>query len=161
MTTHHIKQRAWTEAEGKAEARGRDNERCAWTSIPIKSGPMGAHSVHHRQLRSQRGTHAPSNLVTTTGTGTTGIHGEIHANPELAKVLGYIVPPWKDPTQTPIFRSAPYGTGYGWYLQDDNAQLEPCPPPTDDHTPEALAAAMVEFDRIYLEHRRAVHPWRL
>ena len=148
----------WTQVDGYAVAKGRDNDRCAWTSLHIKSGPMGQHSVHHRKLRGQGGTHAPSNLVTTTGSGTTGIHGLIHADPALATVLGYIVPSWGDPAATPIFRAAPFGAGYGWYLQDDDGQLEPCPPPTSEFDPDELASAMVAFDLIYIEHRRAADP---
>ena len=158
MTVQTVK---WTQAAGYAVAKGRDDDRCAWSSLHIKSGPMGAHSVHHRKLRSQGGTNAPSNLVTTTGTGTTGIHGEIHADPATATVLGYIVPSHQDPAQTPIFRNAPFGAGYGWYLQDDDGQLEPCSPPADDHDPDALAAAMVKFDELHLKHRRNADVWRL
>lgn len=150
----------WTQEDGYAECAGRDADRSAWSSVPVQSGPVGS-STHHRLLRSRGGTHAPSNLVTLTGTGTTGEHGWVHANPRLATVLGYMVHSWDDPREVPIFRAAPYGPGYGWYLQDDDAQLTPCPPPTDRYTADEIAAALTAFDEIYLSSRRTANPFHL
>lgn len=151
----------WTKKEGYAEARGRDQERSAWSCVPISSADMGFYSVHHRQLRSRGGTHAPSNLVTLLGSGTTQEHGFVHGHDRIARILGYSVHSWENPAAVPIFRYAPYGTGLGWFLQDDDAQLHPCPPPTDEHAPDDLAEAMTVFDRIYLESRRAADFHRL
>ncbi|WP_017791901.1 hypothetical protein [Leucobacter salsicius] len=150
----------WAQADGYAECAGRDMDRSAWSSVPVQSGPMGS-STHHRQLRSRGGKHAPSNLVTLTGSGTTGEHGWVHANPAIATVLGYMVNSWDEPAEIPIFRVAPYGPGYGWYLQDDEAQLTPCPPPTDRHTPDEIVDALIAFDEIYLTSRRDANPFRL
>lgn len=150
----------WAQADGYAECAGRDMDRSAWSSVPVQSGPMGS-STHHRLLRSQGGTHAPSNLVTLTGSGTTGEHGWVHANPRIATVLGYMVPSWGDPTQVPIFRVAPYGSGLGWYLQDDDAQLVACPPPSDLFSGDEIAEALIAFDDLYLRSRRDANPFRL
>ena len=151
----------WTKAEGYAEAKGRDDYRSAWSCVPLQSAEMGLRSVHHRMLRSRGGTHAPSNLVCLLGSGTTQEHEWVHKHDRLARVLGYTVHSWENPAQVPIFRFAPFGPGLGWYLQDDDAQLHPVPPPAADHDPDELADAMITFDRIYLDSRRRANPYRL
>jgi hypothetical protein len=59
-------------------------------------------NIHHRKLRSQGGTNDPENLVTLCGSGTTGCHGWAHGHPQMARVLGWIVPSWADPAAWPI-----------------------------------------------------------
>lgn len=60
------------------------------------------YSIHHRLLRSQGGTNAPANLLTLCGSGVTGCHGWVHANPGIAYELGLLVHPWDDPEAVPV-----------------------------------------------------------
>ncbi|UOQ58581.1 hypothetical protein MUN78_07085 [Leucobacter allii] len=154
-------EKVWTQAEGYAVARGRDNERSAWSDVPLSSSEMGLHSEHHRQLRSRGGKHRPSNIVSLGGDGTVSEHGWVHAHPTLATILGYMVHSWDDPAEVPIFRNAPFGAGYGWYLQDDDGQLVPCGPPTDDYALEQISEALEEFERLRIQYRRAADPRHL
>lgn len=62
-------------------------------------------SVHHRKLRSRGGQHTLDNCVFACGSGTTGCHGWMHANPAEATATGWMVPSWEDPatiTPTPL-----------------------------------------------------------
>lgn len=146
-------QRTWSRDDGFAAAAGRDRDRSAWSDVPKTSGPNGQYSTHHRQLLSRGGTHSPANLVTLTGSGTTGEHGWAHAHPDLATILGYIVPSWVDPATVPIYRINHYGTAYDWHLQTDDEQLEPCPPPAY-FSPEQIATALDVFAMVQLNSRR-------
>lgn len=149
----------WTEADGYAAAACRDRDRSALSDVPKGSGPAGMFSQHHRQLRSRRGKHSPANLVGLTGTGTTGEHGWVHAHPETATVLGYMVSSWADPADVPIYRLNAYGTGYGWHLQIDD-QLHPCSPPAD-YTADEIAAALAAFEIVRLNSHRTADFHRL
>ena len=42
----------------------------------------------------------PNNLMTVCGSGTTGCHGMIHANPEQSYAYGWLVHPWVDDPST-------------------------------------------------------------
>lgn len=44
----------------------------------------------------------PSNVVDVCGSGTTGCHGEIEANPDAARVDGWWVDAHQDPREVPI-----------------------------------------------------------
>ena len=59
--------------------------RCG-ASLTVTAG-----SRHHRQRR-RVGGHTTENLVLLCGSGTTGCHGWVHANPAAARAAGYIVP---------------------------------------------------------------------
>ena len=48
-------------------------------------------NAHHKRMSGQGGTDDPSNLLWVCGSGTTGCHGWIHANPEAATALGLLV----------------------------------------------------------------------
>lgn len=61
--------------------------RCG-VSLEVVSG-----SRHHRQRRRDGG-HSVENLVLLCGSGTTGCHGWVHANPTRAIAVGLIVPTW-------------------------------------------------------------------
>lgn len=50
----------------------------------------GIPNRHHRQGRTPQNS-IPSNLILLCGSGTTGCHGHVHANPAEAMRLGYIV----------------------------------------------------------------------
>ncbi|EYT55805.1 hypothetical protein H490_0104020 [Leucobacter sp. UCD-THU] len=144
-------EKVWKEADGYAEAAGRDDDRSAWSGVFLRPG---AGSKHHRKLRSRGVEHAPSNLVCLTGDGTRGEHGWVHAHPREATVLGYMVHSWDDPREVPIYRLGQFGAGLGWYLQDDDAQLTPCDPPID-YSLEEIAEAMALFEELFIEQRRA------
>jgi hypothetical protein len=60
-------------------------------------------NLHHRKLLSRGGEDTFANLVTLSGSGTTGTHGWVHANPEAATRIGFMVPSWAVPAEVPIF----------------------------------------------------------
>lgn len=88
-------------AETREACLRRDDWRCARCGAPLNGI---AFSLHHRRLRSHpfAGLHKPSNLVCLCGSGTTGCHGWVHANPELAYSHGYLVHAWDDPRKVPV-----------------------------------------------------------
>jgi 5-methylcytosine-specific restriction endonuclease McrA len=71
----------------------RDLYRCAWCGRPYRE----ALNIHHRLLRSHGTDNSPENLLSLCGSGTTGCHGAVHANPAKARARGHIVPSWDDP----------------------------------------------------------------
>jgi hypothetical protein len=84
-------------------------------------------NLHHRQLRSRGGTNAISNLVTVSGSGTTGTHGVLHAKPGLATRYGFMVPTGLDPARVPIRVANPDGPR-NWQLLNtggDTTVLQP------------------------------------
>ena len=72
-------------------------------------------SRHHRLLRSRGGGDEISNRVLLCGSGTTGCHGWVHANPAEATDLGFMVPTGVQPAAHPIRHSL-----YGWVLLHDD-----------------------------------------
>lgn len=84
-----------TPAQRKAVLH-RDGWKCrrCWRTVDL--------NIHHRKLRSQGGTDEAENLVTLCGSGTTGCHGWVHANPRIARAHGWMVPSWADPAEWPI-----------------------------------------------------------
>lgn len=73
-------------------------------------------SRHHR-LRRRDGGHRASILVLLCGSGTTGCHGWVHANPRAARALGYIIPALRsalDPEVVPMWTFA-----HGWLQLND------------------------------------------
>lgn len=86
----------------------RAGRRCERCGRYIRDGARA--SLHHRKLRSQGGTDTHAGLVLLCGSGTTGCHGWVHANPAQAQELGLIVPSWADVAEVPI--TTPRGTFY-------------------------------------------------
>lgn len=83
---------------------------------------------HHRQLLSRGGEDWPSNIVTLSGSGTTGTHGWVHANPAEATRLGFMVPSWvADPAAVPIFLADSRGVQF-WALLGDDGTTTPLTP---------------------------------
>ncbi len=73
----------------------RDSYCCALCGLDLQGGYIPA-SIHHRSGRGAGGDRLgisarPSNLVLLDGTGTTGCHGRVTANPVWAHSLGWIV----------------------------------------------------------------------
>ena len=81
-------------------------------------------NLHHRRLRSRRGHHTPANLITLSGSGTTGTHGYMHANPRIATEHGFIVPSWADPAEVPILLADRRGRK-AWHLLTEEGTTTP------------------------------------
>lgn len=75
-----------TYQQARRRVYDRDQGRCVVCGRWIDAG-----SVHHRQGRSGPDPHRLSNLILCCGTGTTGCHGRIHANPAWAYAQGLMV----------------------------------------------------------------------
>lgn len=58
-------------------------------------------SRHHRQLR-RHGDHSAANLILLCGSGTTGCHGWVHANPALSYEMGWLLKGWQTPEVEPV-----------------------------------------------------------
>lgn len=84
-------------------------------------------NLHHRRLRSQGGLHVAEDLVSLGGSGTTGMHGWVHAHPAAAIKLGLIVQSHHDPLDVPAFLSVPLAARarFGWFhLNEDGTQTQ-------------------------------------
>ena len=77
----------------------RDKHSCVKCGVSLHST---AGSRHHRKLRSQGGKHDVENLILLCGSGTTGCHGWVHANPKEAYAGGFIVRSSKLPVSVPV-----------------------------------------------------------
>ncbi|WP_280499411.1 HNH endonuclease [Nocardia cyriacigeorgica] len=64
---------------------------------------QAGYTIHHRRKRSQGGTWEPSNLLALCGSGTTGCHGWVEANPNLATAFGFWLRHGQDSTTTPVW----------------------------------------------------------
>jgi hypothetical protein len=60
----------------------------------------------------------PQNLVTLCGSGTTGCHGQVEANPAWAKAHGWSVAWWDNPATVPVW------TWRGWLLLLASGEVE-------------------------------------
>lgn len=92
MTLHRSRRIALERAGGKCE-------RCGISIVNIPA------SVHHRRTRGMGGTkkpETPENLAVLCGTGTTGCHGWVGANPADAAEAGWYVHQWDDPETVPM-----------------------------------------------------------
>lgn len=88
----------------------------------------GARNLHHRQLRSRGGRHEISNLVTLSGSGTTGTHGWVHGHPLAATRLGFLVPSWiHDPGTVPVLVQT-HPRWKRWVLLEGNGHVTPLEP---------------------------------
>ena len=71
----------------------------------VRCGRWGG-NTHHRKLRSQsskKEVHLLQNLIILCGSGTTGCHGIVHANPAESYRQGWLVRSWQDPLVVPVF----------------------------------------------------------
>ena len=95
----------------------RDDQSClnCGNSLEVVEG-----SRHHRQRR-RVGGHTPQNIVLLCGSGTTGCHGFMHANPAQARAAGYIVSALAaiDPVDVPVFTWP-----NGWVRLNDDGSFE-------------------------------------
>lgn len=81
----NLKSRAYYEKQ-RLRAYERDHGCCV---VCLQPAPTG--SIHHRQGRGGPDPHRLSNLITVHGSGTTGCHGRIHANPAWSYDNGFMV----------------------------------------------------------------------
>lgn len=98
----------------------RDRQRCAKCGVIIWSGG----SRHHRKFRSRRGGDEVSNGVLLCGSGTTGCHGWVHANPRSAAMVGLALGSEEDPRLVPV-KHAAYGGTFVWLDDDGNVSIVP------------------------------------
>lgn len=109
----------------KAIVRERDRERCVRCGAHCTDGVPGLDwSLHHRRPKGMGGstawdTHLPANLIVLCGSGTTGCHGWVTAQPALAKAEGWLVSQYADPATTPLTRRGWVGQQI-WAVQDNN-----------------------------------------
>lgn len=85
--------------EQRLNALMRDQARCRRCGIVCLNVPS---SLHHRLLRSRGGTDELSNLLLLCGSGTTGCHGEAHANVSDAEADGFICKTGEAPADVPV-----------------------------------------------------------
>lgn len=83
------------------QVRERDGHAC------VRCGSTDSLTTQHRVARGMGGTRAPwinepANLITLCGSGTTGCHGYVEANPAKAKQLGYAVSKYNRPEDVPV-----------------------------------------------------------
>ena len=84
---------------------------------------QGGANIHHRTLRSQApkdAVHRVENLLLLCGTGTTGCHGWVHANPAESYDNGWLVPSWSSPLERPVT----YAGGERFYLTGRGTRIK-------------------------------------
>lgn len=67
-------------------------------------GAAGATNAHHRRNRSQGGHDGLSNLLLLCGSGTTGCHGFVTTEPNIAKRMGWTVRRISEPADVAVWR---------------------------------------------------------
>ena len=88
------------EHQARALVRARSE---GWCEVRIPDICRGrATNFQHRKNRSANGGWSPANGIDICGSGTTGCHGYIHANPAEATRWGWTVKSWDDPAITPV-----------------------------------------------------------
>lgn len=81
----------------------RDSYSCVCCGVGI--GPEGrgvGWSLHHRLLRAQGVQHTVQNLIVLCGSGTTGCHGRVHAEPAAARAGGWMLSGRQEPVAVPV-----------------------------------------------------------
>lgn len=81
----------------------RENYSCIVCGMGL--GPEGrgvGWSIHHRLRRSQGVDHTIQNVILACGSGTTGCHGRIHAEPAAARAGGWMLSGWQEPLAVPV-----------------------------------------------------------
>ncbi|WP_394253668.1 HNH endonuclease [Arthrobacter pityocampae] len=75
----------------------------------VRCGAEGVLNYHHRKLRRHAPkdeVHNPENLILLCGSGTTGCHGWVHANPYFSYAAGWLVKSWATPSEVPVLSGA-------------------------------------------------------
>lgn len=112
----------YSEFCGRSTVMPRNAGRCEVQIAEVCRG--WAESYQHRKRRGQCAPEekwAPSNGLAVCGSGTTGCHGWIHRNPELAREQGWEVSLYDDPASTSVWLHNPnfYGRRELFLLRDD------------------------------------------
>lgn len=99
----------------------RDAETCQWCGGTLANGWF--YSLQHRRARGMGGSRVPwvnlpGNLVAVHGSGTTGCHGHIEANPKEAAARGFRLSHRETPEDLPLIDYA----GVAWILRDDGTR---------------------------------------
>ena len=82
-------------------------------------------STHHRRKQRYRDTQwAASNLIATCGSGTTGCHGYIEANPKWAMSQGLWLTEAEDPREVSVYMRWGQIYAKSWWALDDEGMLE-------------------------------------
>jgi hypothetical protein len=97
----------------------RDRQTCVKCGVIIWVGA----SRHHRKFKSRRGGDEVSNAVLLCGSGTTGCHGWVHANPVSARMLGLALASGEDPRLVPVKHAV-----HGLVWLDDAGNVSSTPP---------------------------------
>lgn len=107
----------------------RDDWKCVKCGHKIRGERGWDWSIQHRVGRGMGGNRAewinlPANLLTVHGSGTTGCHGEIEANPAAAMAYGWSVSRHASPAEVPVLVTTDPGGSYAlpvieWRLLDD------------------------------------------
>lgn len=90
---------ALLERNGKIDSR--DQQRCARCGEFITNNG----SRHHRKFKSRGGGDEVSNGILLCGSGTTGCHGWVHANPGAAARVGFAVWKHESPRLVPVMHA--------------------------------------------------------
>ena len=88
-------------------------------------GDPDATNAHHRVNAGQGGRGKLGNLLLVCGSGTTGCHGAITANPTWARAQGYTVPPSFEPCDVPVARWSRFTGTRETVLLDDRGGITP------------------------------------
>lgn len=97
--------------------------------------------VHHRLKRSAGGSWSPANLLRLCGSGTTGCHGRIEAEPAAAKALGLWLERQDDPDQAPaLCRPTMWPLAWWQPLEDGTLQWAAEATDNDRHAYRTLLA---------------------
>lgn len=105
----------------RREVIDRDQNICQWCGLWCET-EGGFYSLQHRRARGMGGsssvdTDLPANLILVHGSGTTGCHGEIESNRDVAVSRGFNVRQGHNPAAVPVLvRSGPSGL---WVLLDN------------------------------------------
>lgn len=105
----------------------RDGGMCQWCGELVRSDD---YSLQHRRARGMGGSKdpvssSPSNAVLMCGSGTTGCHGFVEANPVVAEGRGFRVRQGADPRHVPLWS----WRGEWWFLLPDGSRVECEEPP--------------------------------
>lgn len=104
----------------------RDGYRCVRCGASVI---RAVYSVQHRKSRGAGGTSDPAinlscNLITLCGSGTTGCHGHVEANPVEAALNGWRVERWDNPLNRPVLVEHESR----WVYLDNQARYVDSPP---------------------------------
>lgn len=89
MTWSNLKPEKTTRAKGRARP---DEPLATWCELAIPGVCLGrATNRHHKLLRKHGGGDERENTLDLCGSGTTGCHGHVHANPAESYARGWLI----------------------------------------------------------------------